>query len=256
MKSMTSEFNPVQVRERYSDFNGKIKEQIPLLLADRRYAMTTAELSEQRLQGRGIGRYVDTGDLVAYNGPKSGDQEVKLILTANRKGLTDLGRFALGLINPQSDYINGAVNLAQARNVTGKKVDNAYEALSGNGVIAVKRKDLGILESLLTQKQVLDHKGWRILMRHPDEVPKEFAEDFERAKEYVSKVVFSRHNDAMGMFTANGETVPTLRAWYVNWVDGSRRSRADGGNYLDDDGGRLVGVAPEAPIAPDTTTQK
>src|SRR3989344_5640411 len=111
---MSSEFNSVQLREKYADFNGKIKEQMPLLLADNRYPMFTRELAEQRVQGRGIGRYVDTGDL-------------------------------------------------------------------------------GTLGNRMTQEQVLNHKGWRILLRHPDEVPVEFAEDFEGAKEYIGKVVFSRY---------------------------------------------------------------
>ena len=52
---MSSEFNPVRVRDKYADFNGKIKEQMPLLLADNRYPMFTRELAEQRVQGRGIG---------------------------------------------------------------------------------------------------------------------------------------------------------------------------------------------------------
>jgi hypothetical protein len=247
MKSMTSEFNPVQVREKYRDFNGRIKEQMPLVLADSRYPMFTTELFGQRLQGRGINRYVDTGDLISY-GSKGSDQEVKFILTATKYGTTDLGRYALGLINPHSGYINGAVNLNDAVDATGKKIAGAYEALQGNGVIAVKRKDLGVLDTLLTQEQVLNHKGWRIFMRHPDEVPKEFAEDFERAKEYVSRVAFSRHNNAMGMYLASEEEVPTLRAAYVGGLGGG--SRLYGRVRLDDVNGRLVGVAPEALNAP------
>lgn len=185
---MTSEFNQVQVRERYADFDGKIKEQMPLLLADSRYPMFTRYLAEQRVQGRGIGRYVDTGDLVTYNG-KGDNQEIRFILTANRQGLTETGKFALGLINPHSSYVNGALNLSEAKDAQGKDVNGAYDAISGSGVIAVKRKDLGILGDRMTQEQVLNHKGWRILLRHPDEVPAEFAEDFEGAKEYVDKVV-------------------------------------------------------------------
>ena len=246
---MTSEFNQVQAREKYQDFDRKIKEQMPLILADNRYPMFATELFEQRLQGRGISRYLDTSDLMAQNGPKSDDQEIKFILTANRNGLTDIGRFALGLINTQSEYSNGAVNLAQAKDTLGNKVTDAYDRLQGNGVIAVKRKELGILDKLLTQDQVLNHKGWRILARHPEEVPKEFAEDFEAFKEYAGKVVFSRYDKAMGIYLANGEEVPTLRAWYVDWLDGNGRSDANGNGNLGFGSGRLVGVAPEAPVA-------
>src|SRR3989344_2314153 len=247
---MSSEFNSVQLREKYADFNGKIKEQMPLLLADARYPMFTRELAEQRVQGRGIGRYVNTGDLVTFNG--TGDnQEIRFILTANRQGLTETGKFALGLINPHSDYVNGALNLTKAKDAHG-----AYDAISGSGVIAVKRKDLGILGARMTQEQVLNHKGWRKLLRHPDEVPAEFAEDFEGAKEYIDKVVFSRYDKAMGMFPSDGETVPTLRAWCVSRLDGYVRSDADVGCRLDDDDGCSVGVAPEAPNALGTNVQQ
>ena len=252
---MSSEFNSVQLREKYADFNGKIKEQMPLLLADARYPMFTRELAEQRVQGRGIGRYVDTGDLVDYKG-KGDNQEIRFILTANRQGLTETGRFALGLINPHSDYVNGALNLTKAKDAQGKDVNGAYEAISGSGVIAVKRKDLGIIGARMTQEQVLNHKGWRMLLRHPDEVPKELAEDFEGAKEYIGKVVFSKYDQAMGMFPSDGETVPTLRAWFVSRLDDCSRSNAGGRCGLDNDNGCSVGVAPEAPNALDTNVQQ
>ncbi len=250
---MSSEFNPVQVREKYADFNGKIKEQMQLLLADGRYPMFTRYLAEQRVQGKGLGRYVDAGDLATYNG--TGDnQEIRFILTANRQGLTETGKFALGLINPHSDYINGALDLTKAKDAQGKDVNDAYDAISGSGVIPVKRKELGILGARMKQEQVLNHKGWRILLRHPDEVPKELAEDFEGAKEYLGKVVFSKYDQAMGMFPSDEEKVPTLRAWCVDGLDGSGRSDAYGRGWLDGDVGRLVGVAPEAPNALGTNT--
>ena len=223
---MTSEFNAHPVREKYQDFDGKNKEQMSLLLADNRYPMFTTQVFEERVLGRGIGRYVGTGDLVAYDGLKKDDQEVKIILTANRSGLTKVGRFALGLINPQSAYINGAVNLNQARDAQGKEVKEVYNTLSGNGVIALKRKDFGILNQDMTQEQRLNHKGWRILARHPDEVPKEFAEDFEAFKEYNVNVVSPQYDNAMGFYLADGEKVPTLRAWYVCGLVGYWWSRA------------------------------
>jgi len=253
---MSSTFNP-QVRERFCDFDGKIKEQMPLLLADNRYPMFTTELFEQRLQGKGIDRHVDTGDLIVY-GPKKtnmGEQEIKIILTSNRKGLTELGRTALGLINPHSGYTNGALNLSNALDANGRKISEGYDILQGEGVIAVKRKDLGTLDTLLTKEQVLNHKGWRILMRHPEEVPPQFAEDFEKAKEYLNHTVFSKYNCAMGMYLANGETVPTLRALCVIGLDVSGWSVADCGCDLGIGVGCLVGVAPEAPIACDANSK-
>ena len=50
----------------------------------------------------------------------------------------------------------------------------------------------------------------------------------------------------MGIYpgSANG-TAPEMRAWYVSRLGG--RSSADGRYGLDDDCGRFVGIAPEAP---------
>ncbi len=240
---MTSEFNIKPVREKYQDFDGKNKEQMPLLLADDRYPMFVTQVFEKRVRGRGLGRYVDTGDLVAYNGPKRDDQEIKFILTATRNGLTDIGRLALDLINEKSDYINGAVNLNQARDIKGREIKGAYNALSGNGVIALKRKDFGILNQDLTLEQRLNHKGWRVLARHPDEVPKEFAEDFKAFKEYNLKVVSPQYDTVMGFYLANGEEVPTLRALFVSRLGGVGGSRVNGNSDLDNDNGRLVGVS-------------
>ena len=246
---MTSEFNAHPVREKYQDFDGKNKEQMPLLLADNRYPLFTTQLFEERVQGRGIKRDVNMGDLVAYDGLKKDDQEVKIILTAKRSGLTEVGRFALGLINSQSVCVNGAVNLTQARDTEGKEVKEAYSALSGNGVITLKRKDFGVLNQDMTQEQRLNHRGWRILARRPDEVPKEFAEDFEAFKEYNVKVVSPQYDNAMGFYLADGEKVPTLRAWFVLGLGVDRWSGAVGYAFLGSDDGGLVGVAPEAPNA-------
>ena len=108
----------------------------------------------------------------------------------------------------------------------------------------------------MTQEQVLNHQGWRILLRHSDEVPAEFPEDFEGAKEYIGKVVFSRCDKAMGMFPSDGETVPTLRAWYVYGLGGYYWSGAGDGNGLVSGSGCSVGVAPEAPNALGTNVQQ
>ena len=88
---MSSEFNAVPVREKYVDFNGKIKDNVPVVLADNRYLMSTTELFEQRMQGRRINRYVNTGDLIAYSGPKSDEQEIKFILSKHGFSLAGMG---------------------------------------------------------------------------------------------------------------------------------------------------------------------
>ena len=53
-----------------------------------------------------------------------------------------------------------------------------------------------------------------------------------------------RHNKAMGIYLSDAQEVPTARALYVDGLE--NWSQLDGGDGLDCDYGRLVGVAPEA----------
>ncbi len=234
--------------------------QMSKLLADNRYPISTIELFERRVKDSAdlpdwIENDFNTGDLVIYNGSTSDYQEIKFVLTTTRTGVTDFGKFALGFINTKSHYVKGGVNLTGAYNsITKKKIANGYDALQGNSVIALKRKDIGILQENLTLEQVLNHKGWRILARHPDEVPEEFAEDFEIFKEYTGKVVFFRHNKAMGMATLDGGIIPMLKAWHIGRLGSG--SDACGSSNLEYKYVSFVGVAPienqnfEAAFAP------
>lgn len=240
---MASEFNAASTNDLFRDYDGRNNVQMPLLLRDNRYPMFTAQIIEERLQGRGLGRFVDTGDLVAYRGPRDDNQEIKFILTAKRNGLTPIGKFALDLINQQSKCTFGAINLYDAKDSQGKRVPDAYESLTGPGVITMRGKDLGTIEKRMRSKNILEHRGWRIRMRHPDEVPKEFAENFELAKEYVERIVSLQYDSAMGEHHARNVDVPTLRAWSIFGFDAGAGSDARCWTDLGDKVGRLVGVA-------------
>ncbi len=275
-----------RLRKKYETFPGLSREQMPKLLANNRYPMSSAEIFELRVKESTRflwNSYVKVGDLAAYDGSRSDEQEIKFILTTTRAGVTDIGKFALGLINKKSKYTGGGLDLTRAYDsLANKEAANAYEALQGNGVIAVKRKDIGILNQLLTQEQVLNHKGWRILARHRDEVPKEFAEDFEVFKEYtrivfsdLRRTSYSRCHLAMGFsflircsnydripglpLPYNASVVPRLKTfciaeklhgWFnvTGWFD-LDNDDDNGYDYCCPGNDFFVGVAPEA-LAP------
>ncbi|MBU1028483.1 MAG: hypothetical protein KKF48_05555 [Nanoarchaeota archaeon] len=223
--------NPV---ERY---DGKNVDTMPKLLADGRVPMSTSQLMNYRINEGGRfadwkNLYFDTSDLIAY--ASKGDGKVKFILTVKKNGKIDEknGRKSLGLISPSSKLSSGAIELGQEQ----------YNALNG---IEVNIKDLGRTGKYLTQDEILGNPVWRILARHPNAVPKEFAEDSNLLKEYTSWVESQTgDNENMAVYVDSLGKSPKLRAWYVYRLDG--RSNANGVNNLDDGDGRFVGLAPEA----------
>jgi len=115
--------------------------------------------------------------------------------------------------------------------------------LGRKGLIKVPRSKI-TTERDLTRDQVLDEQVWRILARHPNEVPAGFAEDKELLRKYFNKVA-SRTKDSKNMTLYVGDSLKdqtTLKAWYVYGLE--YRSYADGGSGLVN--GRLLEIAPEA----------
>jgi len=223
--------NPIEV------YGGRNVETMPKLLADGRVPMSASQLMKYRIAESDKlpdwkNSYFDTSDLIAYSA--KGDGKVKFILTVGKDGkITDKGRKALELINPNSKRSSGAIELG-----------DQYRILDG---IEVPIGNLGRTGDYLTQNEILGNKAWRILARHPDEVPKEFAEDSNLLKEYSTWVVNQTKSDKnMGVYVDSLDASPKLRAWYVYRL--GLRSNANGRDYLDDDYGRLVGLAPEAHV--------
>ena len=240
-------------REAYKAFPEKgtapNTEQMPRLIAEGRIPMNAAQLMQRRIDLRNaeadvktawMDNYFDTSDLKGQKG-----NEIKLVLTTYADGsITPLGKKYLGLINPDEELINGAVNLG---------VDGRYEGLQGEGVMVTKKSKLAaVVDSWLTEQQAKDSLFWRILNRHPDEVPKELA--IPGLHEEVIPYIFSEckqrfdYDKAMGVFpgSCNGDA-PELRAVCVSGLD--NRSVAYGGVDLGNGSGRLVGLAPEALVA-------
>ncbi|MEK6855633.1 MAG: hypothetical protein AABX66_00575, partial [Nanoarchaeota archaeon] len=125
--------------------------------------------------------------------------------------------------------------------------DGVYETLGG---FDFTRKELeSITERDLTLKEVKDHPMWLALSRNPALLNEYSARMFDEMKQRFGQGNTNYDNN-MGVYLASAEKVPTLRASYVCRLE--FRSQLGGWDYLDNDGGRLVGVAPEALGAPNS----
>lgn len=230
----------------YTERFGSNISQMPLLLKageapasmsrvyHRRLDRTDKEASQNWLVN-----YFDTSDLVAYDDAKR-SEKVKIVFTVDNQGrLTEAGKNTLGLINPKSPLISRAIRLSNEQ----------YDALPG---IELTANEFGIINEPLTRKQVLASRLHRILARNPDEVPAEFAEDKNLLSAYVASIFRlgkSEHKyyKMMGIYPNAHEDSAKLRALYADWLE--YRAYVYGRSYLDDDYGRLVGLAPEAQVA-------
>ena len=226
----------------YREFYGKNNVQMPFLISGRnkygekfdvpRVPLNTAGLLERRLySGKQdwMNNYFDLGDGFAYHP----DGRVKYVFDAQE--LRD--------ISENSKLVNGALRLA----------DGTFSGLKG---VELTPKDIAkYADKDLSVKQAKSNKIWRIAARHPDEVPKEFAQDANLLGAYVD-TVFSRFQETyakdtkiedlrlMGAYLDPTGDVEKMRAACVNGL--GDRSQLNGGDWLDIVSGRLVGVAPEA----------
>ena len=208
-------------REAYQEFYGLNVEQMPKLIADGRVPMNVAQLMQRRLDVRNSyakvknayrDNYFDTGDAVVYHP----DGRVKIILDSQ----------TLREMTPESKRSNGALVLAS----------DVYDTLEGE---EFKKGKLRKVNDSLSREDVKAHPVWKVLARDQgllnDYTDFIFAEGKERFK----------YDTAMGIYpgSAQGST-PEMRTWFVDWLEYG--SDASGGYDLGSDGGRLVGIAPEA----------
>jgi len=228
---------PEGMREHY----GRNIDKMPQILKAGEVPMSTAQLMKARLeQGAEFpdlwNCWYDTSDLVVY--PKGNDKEVYVLLTVdNQDQMTANGRNALELIRPGNLALN-----------YGAKLDK-IGSLGRRGLVKVSRDKLTTGRHL-TQEQALTETAWRILARHPDEVPKAFAEDESLLREYEERIR-AKTGQSTNMAVYLGDSVPdehTLKAWCVGGLGGG--SDVGGRSGLDGGSGRLVGIAPEALSAP------
>lgn len=245
-KTLIFRFGMTKTVTQYKAYGGRNVGQMPLMLAQGVVPLPASEFMSNReaIIGQFGDIYADTSDLVAYGGKRASD-EIRLIMTVDNQGrITDSGRKALELISPAQERSSGAIVLS----------DELYDGFNGANVVTLSRKDLkkyGV-DKNLTKAQVLNHSGWRVLLRHPDAVPAEFAYDKGFMQEVVGKTfaeMNKRHSytEGMGFYPDASEKNAKLRAWVVYGLES--RSVADGRRNLDSGRGRFVGIAPEAPNA-------
>ncbi len=231
---------------KYEEFYGRNIEQMPLLLAENRIPLSSAMYWKRRLEIANdkkvspevrsfwIEKYSDESDLIAYDSKQKGGR-LKFVLTVDNKNeITEQGLTALKLINSQEERSYGAVVLGER-----------YIELPG---IEVSRDDF-LSDTALTYNQILENKALRILSRHPDEVPSEFAEDKNLLKEY-GEFVFAEtkkrfgYTENMGVYL-DQPNFSNLRALCLYGL--GDRSGVGGGDYLGSGCGRFVWLAPKAP---------
>ena len=223
---------PKDINEHY----GKNSDKMPKILNAGETPISVAEVMKARLnKGNDFpdlwNNYFDSSDLVVY--PKRNNNDIYVLLTVNNKEqVTKNGRKALELINSDNLASNSGAVVGQLRDL-GRK-----------GLIKISRNKI-TTGTYLTSDKILNEQVWRVLARHPDEVPSEFAEDKGLLQEYVNEIK-SRKNNTENMAIYLGDSLndkTTLKAWYVGGlVD---RSDAGGRFGLDVGDGRLLGIAPE-----------
>jgi hypothetical protein len=224
MKLRNFMINKMDNIQKYKEFYGKNTDKMPKLIAEGRTPLSVAGLERVRVEeDLFCDIYVDTGDGILDHP----DGRAKIVLDAQ----------PLRELTPESKLIKGALVIPSYEEINGLELSKKELKKYANG-------------KWLKKKEALDNKVHRILARHPDEVPKEIAEDKNLLKECVDRVysyVKERFDSdvAMAVYKASPMDVPTMRLWCVGSF--SNRSNAYGDDvHLDFDVGRLIGVAPEA----------
>lgn len=201
------------------EFYGRNTEQMPLLLAEGRTPLTVAQLMERRLNVpvgvsfTYIDTYFDTGDAIIYN-PK--------------------GRFKVDLDSQDLRGINPLSDITRRGDLVLPRSYDAIDAPEFN------REEL-ILGRQLTVDEAKAHPVWRTLARDQRLLDEYVVYIFKEAKHRFG------YNQNMGIYLADPEQVPTVRAWYVGRLDDE--SNAHGNDQVGVDGSRLVGVAPKAHVS-------
>jgi len=229
---------------KFRKFPGANIVQMPLLLSGKdekgnqidvpRVLMNTFELAVNREDKAGEYpewlEYRDVSDLIAYD-RKDRSSNVQVILTTGNQGITEIGAEALRLYQPNAKLTNDrAIDLTE---------DDLYmqfkEAGAKKGVIEIPRNKL------------TSEKLQRILLRHSDEVPEEFAQDKTFTNEHLNWLrKQTGRQDVMNAYLDENTNTAKLRAFYVDRASRGCRSVVYGRFSVDYSYGCLVGIVPEA----------
>lgn len=220
------------------EYFGRNTDRMPKMLKVGEVPMSAARFMQARLKDgkefQDLWNYADTSDLAVY--PRGNDKDIYVLLTVdNQMRVAPNGKKALELIRQD--------NLASNHGAIVEKLGD----IKGANLIKIPRKKV-IAEKGLIQRQILKELVWRVLARHPDEVPAGFAEDKNLLNDYSREVQSGTGcSENMAIYLGNSlDDRTTLKAWCVSGLEG--RSDAVGWGDLDCDFGRLLGeLAPEAP---------
>jgi hypothetical protein len=217
-------------REIYKEFSGKATghprniDQMPALIAEGRVPMNVSQLMQRRLDYRNgpaevkiawMDNYFDTGDAVIYH--HTG--EVKIVLDSQ----------TLREMTPKNQRNGGALILDP----------DVYKALQGE---VVKKGKLEKISGWMSKADIKTHPILKVLAR-----------DQALLNDYTD-LIFVEHERRFGddntknfSLGSCGRDKPEMRAFRIG---GLGCFFASGKNYLNNENGRLVGIASEALDAP------
>ena len=203
----------------YQPFCGKPGEQLGKLRMQQRVPLGGAHILERRFASTKPdwkNYSFDTSDFVVYGGKRNfGD--LKVFLTINNRKI----------VTPQGNKLLEAVSSRDFRNGEGV-AHELYNEIDG---IVISDKELrmyqthrgGFRNGHVSEKDVLDDPLWRIVLRHPDAVPSEFAYDASFMEEVVGKTFahlssyFNPDNfSAMGISLLAPSEIPFFRTFAVS----------------------------------------
>lgn len=222
----------------YKDYPGRIVDKMPLLIADKRTPLSFAGVMKRRLEtnagygddSKGFDEYEDEHGIyhlgVCYdwehNDFNTGDS---LYSHPDGSGMIVLDDELVRGINPDTKLVEeGALDASEV-----------YDGVEG---IMLSKKE--IQYATLRGDEILDNKIWRILARHPDEVPAEFAEDEALLKEYVNNIMGRERS--FELITEGTQDIPMMTLWECGSYEGNFATSS--WNRLDSKYGYLVGYAP------------
>ncbi|MCX6710965.1 MAG: hypothetical protein NTZ02_02640, partial [Candidatus Woesearchaeota archaeon] len=181
----------------YKEFDGNIIDEMPLLIAEGRTPMSTAEVMQRRLDVLGSTPEVEdawwmnffhTGDAVAYHP----DGRIKVVLDSQ------IARE----LNPKSTLRNGALVLS----------DGMYEQMQGEEFSRAAIEYIKYFDTPSTVEQVLSNPIWRTLARDPKLLQEYATATFKEATKF-------NNNKNMAVYRSSFKEVPNLRLWSLGGLN-------------------------------------
>ena len=226
-------------REAYKPHIGRLIDNIPKVLADKRLPIWAARFHEARANLAGEFPEWNSwsytpGELAVYP-VKQGN--VFHVIACSKNGLTEAGKLVYPKFQPEAEIVDYGID--------GSDVYEQLEAMTPEqGVIRVSQADIKKYAGKdLKKEDVSGNKLQRILFRCSDMVPRQLAENRAIMKDAIKTSFAPGYATAMGIyFTSLNDRVPKIMSWGV-WLDFG--SLADALYCVDNGNGRLVSVAPE-----------